>query len=140
MLKKVAKCLRATKDWGIIYRRSQPDTLLPPSDFIHYTMDADLPDFPNVDPREPVAFFHAAHTNDLRNCRSTKGYAFLLSGGAISYQCKTQSIAATSSTEAEFLVAVTTAKHARHVRPVMTDLGFPPKGPTVMFCDNQLST
>jgi len=25
MLKKVAKCLRAMKDWGIIYRRSQPD-------------------------------------------------------------------------------------------------------------------
>jgi len=31
MLKKVAKYLRATKDWSIIYRRSQPDTSLPPA-------------------------------------------------------------------------------------------------------------
>jgi len=41
------------------------------------------------------------------------------------------------STEAEFLAAVATAKHARHMRAIMTDLGFPPKGPTVMCCDNQ---
>ena len=56
MLKKVAKCLRATKDWGIIYRRSHTDTSLPPSNFICSTMDAELPDFPTVDTQEPVAF------------------------------------------------------------------------------------
>jgi len=112
MLKKVAKCLRATKDWGIIYRRSQTNTSLPPSNFIGSTMDAELPDFPTVNTQEPVAFLDAAHANDLRNRRSTTGYTFLLCGGAISYQCKTQSITATSSTEAEILAAVATAKHA----------------------------
>jgi len=96
-------------------------------------------DFPTIDTQEPVAFLDAAHTNDLRNCRSTTGYAFLLCGGAISYQCKTQSITATSSTEAEFLAAVATAKHARYMHAIMTDLGFPPKGPTIMHCDNQSS-
>jgi len=137
MLKKVAKYLRATKDWGITCRRSQPDTSLPPSNFTQSTMDPQLPDFPAVDTQEPVAFLHAAHANDLRNRRSTTGYAFLLCGGAISYRCKTQSVTATSSTEAEFLAAVATAKHARCMRAIMTDLGFPPKGPTVMCCDNQ---
>jgi len=137
MLKKVAKCLRATKDWGIIYRLSQPDASLPPSNFLRSTMDAELPDFPIIDTQEPVAFLHAAHANDLRNRRSTAGYAFLLCGGTISYRCKTQSITATSSTEAEFLADVATAKHARCMRAIMTDLGFPPKGPTVMYCDNQ---
>jgi len=137
MLKKVAKYLRATKDWGIIYRWSQPDTSLPPSNFIRSTMDAELPEFPNINTQEPVAFLDAAHANDLRNRQSTTGYAFLLCGGAISYRCKTQSITATSSTEAEFLAAVATAKHARYMRTIMTDLGFPPKGPTVMYCDNQ---
>jgi len=139
MLKKVAKYIHATKDWGIICRRSQPDTLLPPSNFIRSTMDAKRPDFPNVDPREPVTFLDAEHANDLHNCRSTMGYAFLLCSGDISYRCKTQSIAATSSTEAEFLVAVTTAKHARYFCAIMTNLGFPPKGATVMFCGNQLA-
>jgi len=85
MLKKVAKDLRATKDWGITYRRSQPDTSLPPSNFICSTLDADLPSFPTVDPREPVAFLDAVDANDLQNRRSTTGYAFLLCGGAISY-------------------------------------------------------
>jgi len=85
MLKKVAKCCCATKDWGIIYRRSQHDTSLPTSNFIRSAMDAKLPDFPNLDPQEPVAFLDAAHANNLCNRRSTTGYAFLLCGGAISY-------------------------------------------------------
>jgi Reverse transcriptase (RNA-dependent DNA polymerase) len=137
MLKKVAKYLRATKDWGIIYRKSAVDTSLPPSNFSRAELSADLPSFPNFDAFEPTAFLDAAHANDLRNRRSTTGYAFLLCGGAISYRCKTQSITATSSTEAEFLAAVTAAKHARYIRAIMTELGFPPKHPTTMFCDNQ---
>ena len=100
-------------------------------------MDPQLPEFPAVDTQEPVAFLDAAHANDLRNRRSTTGCAFLLCGGAASCQCKTQSITAASSTEAEFLATVATAKHARCTRATMTDLGFPPKGPAVMHCDNQ---
>jgi len=65
MLKKVAKYLRATKNWCIVYRRSQPDTSLPPSNFIRSTLDADLPAFPDVDSQEPAAFLDAAHANDL---------------------------------------------------------------------------
>jgi len=67
MLKKVAKCLQATKDWGIIYRRSQLDTFLPPSNFIRSAMDPQLPEFPAVDTQEPVAFLDAVHANDLCN-------------------------------------------------------------------------
>jgi len=137
MLKKVAKCLRATKDWGIICRRSQLDASLPPSNFIRSTLDTDLPAFPPVDPLEPAAFLDAAHANDLRNRRSTTGCAFPLCGGAISHPCKTKSVTATSSTKAEFLAAVATAKHACCMQAIMTDLGFPPQGPTVMCCDNQ---
>jgi len=137
MLKKVGKCLRAAKDWGIIYRRSQPDTSLPPLNFIRSTLDTDPPAFPTADSQEPVAFLDAVHTKDLRNRRSTAGYAFLPCGGAISYRCKTQSITTASSTQAEFLAAVATAKHARHMRAIMTDLGFPPEGPTIMCCNDQ---
>jgi len=89
-------------------------------------MDAELPEFPTVNTQEPVAFLDAAHANDLRNRRSTTGYAFLLCGGAISYRCKTQSITANSSTKAQFLSTVATAKHARRMRAIMTDLGFSP--------------
>jgi len=92
-------------------------------------MDPQLPEFPAADTQEPVAFLDAVPANDLRNRRSAVGCAFPLRGGAISCRCKMQSIAAASSAEAEFLAAVAAAKHARCMRVVMTDLGFPPKGP-----------
>lgn len=112
MLKKVVKYLCATKYWGIIYRRSKTNPSLPPSNFTCSKLAADLPGFPTFDDQEPAAFLDAAHANDLRNRHSTMRYAFLLCGGAISYRCKMQSITATSSTEAEFLASVATAKHA----------------------------
>ena len=83
MLKKVVKHLQTAKDWGIIHRWSQPDTSFLASNFLPSTMNTDLPAFPNVDPNEPVAFLDAAHANDLRNCQSTIGYAFLLCGGVL---------------------------------------------------------
>ena len=43
---------------------------------------------------------------------------------------------ATSSTEAEFLAAILTAKHARYLCSVMTKLGFPPTEPTPIYEDN----
>ena len=84
-----------------------------------------------------IAFFDAAHGNDLQNRRSTTGHAFVLSGGVTSCRCKTQSIAATSSTEAEFLAAVLTAKQARYLRSMLKELGFEQPGPTTLYCDNQ---
>jgi len=137
MLKKVAKCLHGTKDWGVVHRRSQPNTSLPPSNFTRSTSDADPSAFPTVGSQEPAAFLDTAHANDLCNRRSTTGCAFLLCCGAISHRCKTQSVTATSSTEADFFAAVATAKHAQHVHAIMTNPGFPPKGPTVMCSDNQ---
>ena len=56
---------------------------LRPSNFICSAVDAELPDFPNVDTQEPVAFLDAAHANDLRNRRSTAGHAFIMCGGAV---------------------------------------------------------
>ena len=58
-------------------------------------------------------------------------------GGCVSHCCKTQLITATSSTEAESLAAVTAAKHAKCLRSIVTDLGFPQLHPTKLHCDNQ---
>ena len=139
MLKKVAKYLRATKDWAIIYRKPKRDAHLPSSNFKHLVHDPALPPFPDVASLDLTGFLDAAHANNLRNRCSTTGYAFMLSGGAVSYHCKTQSITATSSTEAEFLAAVTATKHAKYLHAIMSQLGFPPTRPTVLHCDNQLA-
>jgi hypothetical protein len=98
----------------------------------------DLPAFPvPSSPIELTCFVDAAHGNDLRRRRrSTTGYAFVLCGAAVSYRTKTQSITATSSTEAEFLAAVLAAKHAKYLRAILKDLGFPQDGPTPIYEDN----
>ena len=138
MLKKVAKYLRATRTWGIHFRRTTPDPGLPtcPTPFLSSVSDS--PAFP-VLPSGPVltCFLDAAHANDLRQRRSTTGFAFLLAGGCVAYKCKTQTTTATSSTEAEFYAAVSAAKYARYLRSILADPGFPPSSPTVLYCDNQ---
>jgi hypothetical protein len=61
----------------------------------------------------------------------------MLAGGVIAYRCKTQSITATSSTEAEFIAAVSAGKVAKYLRSVMSQLGFSQLLPTPMLEDNK---
>lgn len=98
--------------------------------------DAALPSFPSFGLQELIGFVDAAHANDLRLRRSTTGFAFLFAGGAIVYKSKTQSITATSSTEAEFIAAVHASKSLLYIRYILTELGFPPTGPTRLYIDN----
>ena len=95
-----------------------------------------LPMFPAFDHFDLVGFVDAAHANDLRKRRFTTGYAFILSGAAVAYKSKTQTITAISSTEAEFIVTVATAKTAKYLRSVLTDHGFSIPEPTRLFEDN----
>ena len=80
--------------------------------------------------------FDASHANDLRNRKSTTGYVFVLGGAAVAYKSKTQTVTATSSTEAEFIAAVLAAKTAKYLRAVLSDLGFRQQEPTVLYEDN----
>lgn len=137
LLKKVAKYLRQTRDWGIIFQRKERHPSLPDRPDTPLVHPDDIPAFPDIDPWQLACFVDAAHANDLRNRRSTTGYVFVYGGGAVSYRCKTQSITATSSTEAEFLAAVSAAKQAKYLRAILTDLGFSPPGPTPIYEDNQ---
>ena len=55
----------------------------------------------------------------------------------IVYESKTQSLTATSSTEAEFIAACDAAKAVRHVRFILRELGFAENEPTKVYIDNQ---
>ena len=65
------------------------------------------------------------------------GYVIYLYGSPISYAAKSLKIVALSSAEAEYAAASYTCKEVQFVRKVMSDLGFPPKGPVVLAVDNQ---
>jgi hypothetical protein len=137
-LKGVALYLRNTVDWGIIYWRPAASPTLPDVPLILLEYDAQLPPFPpSSSPFQLRGFVDASHANDLRNRRSTTGYGFLLACGVIAYRCHTQTITATSSTEAEFLAAVEAAKVAKYLRSILRKLGFPQARPTPIYEDNE---
>jgi len=110
------------------------DPTLPPSNHVRTVLPAELLLFSTADSLKLTAYLDA---NDLRNQRSTAGYALLLSSEAVSYRCKTQFIAATSSAEAEFLTVIAAAKHERYLHAIVKQLGFLSSEPTLLHCDNQ---
>jgi len=65
------------------------------------------------------------------------GYVIYLYGAPVTYAAKSLKIVALSSAEAEYAAASYACKEVQFVRSVMTDLGFPPKGPVVLAVDNQ---
>ena len=85
---------------------------------------------------EIVGFCDSDYAGDRDGWRSTSGYVFTLGGTAISWKSRLQSIVALSTTEAELVAAVESAKEAVYLKELLNDLGF--EQPSVrIFCDNQ---
>jgi hypothetical protein len=89
--------------------------------------------------REPiiVGFCDADYAGDEDTRRSTTAYVFMLGGAAISWASKLQPTVALSSAEAEYMSLSAGVQEAIHLRQLMSDLGFPQRGPTVIYEDNQ---
>jgi Reverse transcriptase (RNA-dependent DNA polymerase) len=139
-LRRIAKYLRATKDWALVYWRVQPVTSLPPGDLVLFRDSADVPlvAFPPMDhPHRLYGFVDAAHATDLSNRRSVSGMCCILAGAAVAFKSKQQDTIATSSTEAEFIAAVLAAKMIKYLRSILFELGFEQDAPTPIFEDNQ---
>ena len=124
-------------DWGIIYWQQEPnyDFSLQDISLMKHPDDLSNVPIPN-EPFEIIGFVDSAHANSLKNRRSTTGYGFMLRGGVIACRCSTQSIVATSSTEAEFIAAVAAAKVAIYLRSIMHQLGYQQNHPTTLYEDN----
>jgi hypothetical protein len=75
---------------GIRFRSPAPCPSLPPDSVFPLTSyPSSLPLFPQAPLSTLVGFVDAAHANDLRQRRSTTGFAFLLAGGgAVAYKSK----------------------------------------------------
>jgi hypothetical protein len=75
--------------------------------------------------------------NDTVDRRSITGWVFKLYGGAVSWQSRKQRTPALSSVEAEYMATTQACKEAMWWRYFLTELGLPPKGPTVIYSDSQ---
>jgi transposase InsO family protein len=137
---RVAKYLRRTKDWGLVYWRQRPVMSLPPGTLVPFVdpSQRDLPAFPKyTDGQQLVAYADAAHGTDLFQRRSVSGVCCVLGGAAIVFKSKQQDVIATSSTEAEFVCAVHTGKIVKYLRSILHELGFTQSSPTPIYEDNQ---
>jgi hypothetical protein len=136
-LKNIARYLRRTFDWGILYWRPERITTLPEIPISLSPIDPKLPPFPTLSPGTLTGFVDASHAACLRTRRSITSYAICFGSLVIAYKSKVQPVVATSSTEAEFYAAVIAAKTTKYFQSILTELGFPPTIPTPLYEDNE---
>ena len=93
----------------------------------------------DVREREPmlIGYSDANWGNDVNTRRSTTGYIFYLSGGAISWSSKRQATVALSSTEAEYMELTQATKEAIWLRGLLAELNYTQERATTLFEDNQ---
>ena len=142
-LKRLCLYLRSTKTWGLIYWRQSPLEILPfgtfqPLPYHSSEAPTKLPEFPSSqNPIQLIGYVDASHATDLKTRRSVTGFVLTLSGAAICYRSKIQTSVATSSTESEFIAAVSASKTTLYLRSVLKELGFEQEYPTPMYEDNE---
>ena len=136
-LKRATKYLRATKHWGIMFRRPTPMNDMPNVPFTWIEEDPNLPEHPKHARRELVGYVDASHATDHKTRRSVTGMFIMYGGAAIAWKSRLQSLVATSSTEAEFYAAVFAAKMTLYFRYILQELDALSEGPTTLYIDNQ---
>jgi hypothetical protein len=81
-LRRLARYLRMTKDWGLIYWRPASIATLPLGNFVVLLSDPSLPIFPQPQLSTSLpGYVVAAHATDLSTRRSITSLAFILCGG-----------------------------------------------------------
>ena len=78
--------------------------------------------------------------SDFAGCqgtrRSTSGCVVLTAGGPAQWRARKQPCITCSTTEAEYVALNLIVKEVMYLRSLFEEFGFPPTGPTPIFCDN----
>ena len=109
-VKRVLRYLRGTTELGICYqKRGRSDGL--------------------------IAYSDSDYAGDLDDRRSTSGYVFMMSSGAVAWSSKKQAIVTLSTIEAEFISAAACACQAIWMQRVLKQLRWNQES-CVIYCDN----
>ena len=107
--------------------------------YLKATCDYKLTYGPNRSANGPglFGFCDADWGNSVDDRKSVTGYAFIMYGGAVSWNTRKQPTVALSSMEAEYMAATEATKEAIWLRTFMIELGMDVSGETFILCDNQ---
>jgi len=83
-----------------------------------------------------LAYTDSDYAGDVDDRKSTSGYVFLLSEGAVSWSSKKQPVVTLSTTEAEFVAATSCACQGVWMRRVLEKLRNSQGKCTTVLCDN----
>jgi hypothetical protein len=79
----------------------------------------------------------AAYAVDIKTRKLVTGLSMNYAGGCIAYKLKMHATVATSSTEAEFIAAISAAKIIKYLWYVLQELDLGETEPTTLYIDNQ---
>ena len=82
-----------------------------------------------------MAYSNSDYAGDLDDRRSTSGYVFMMSSGAVSWCSKKQAVVTLSTTEAEFISAAICACQAIWVLRILNHLSWKQENCEI-YCDN----
>ena len=95
--KRILRYLKGTFDYGIMYRKGDSTDL--------------------------IAYINSDYASDVDDRKSTSGYMFLLSSGAVSWVSKKQPIVTLLTTKVEFMAVAGCATQVVWMRKVLQQLG-----------------
>lgn len=108
--KRILRYLKGTREYGIFYQKGGSQTLMGYSD--------------------------SDYAGDMDDRRSTSGHVFFLSNAAISWSSRKQPVVTLSTTEAEYIAAVSSACQGIWLRRLLQAVKLEQEGPTIIYCDN----
>lgn len=85
---------------------------------------------------ELTVYTDSDYAGDTDDRRSTSGYAFILSEGAVAWASKKQPVVTLSTTEAEFVAAAFCACQCVWMRRILEEFGLGQAKSTTILCDN----
>lgn len=109
-IKRIMRYLKGTMEYGIWYKKEER------AELVGYT-DSD-------------------YAGDVEDSKSTSGYVFMMSGGAVAWSSRKQPIVTLSTTEVEYVAAATCACQAIWMGRVLQEIGYEQDGEMTLFCDN----
>ena len=135
-LKGTCKHPQRAKSWCIMFCHPLPLNALPDTPFPFLEEDPNLPPFPLIFQDELIGCLNAAHATDLKTCHSKAGLVVLFCFATITWESHIWAVVATSLTEAEFYLSVTSGKIAKYLHCILAALDALQPDPMCLFIDN----